>query len=168
MYAQQIGVSANLLDVAALGTLNAEVSYAVSRHWSITAGGRFNPFTYNKGDVDRQFQYRQQSYAIGARFWQWHIWSGWWFASKLRYQEYNAGGIISRETRQGDRVGLGLYAGYAHMLSDHLNIEFGIGFWGGADIYEVYDCPVCGQTLDKGSKFFLLPDDMMISLAYVF
>ena len=112
--AGRFALSTNLLGYAELGTMNIDASYAVSRRWSVTAGARYNPFTYNKGDADRQFQYRQQSYSIGARMWPWHIWSGWWFAAKARYQEYNTGGILSRETSEGDRVGAGLYSGYRY------------------------------------------------------
>ena len=78
------------------------------------------------------------------------------------------GGIVSRETQEGDRVGIGLYSGYTMMLSRHFNIEFGAGFWTGLDIYRKYSCPVCGLTTDKGRKGFILPDDIMISLVYVF
>ena len=167
-YAQKFSVSTNLLDCIALGTLNADVSYAFSRHWSVMAGARYNPFTFNAGDPERQFQIRQQSYSAGVRLWPWHIWSGWWFASKLRYQEYNAGGLLKSETREGDRFGLGLYSGYTYMLSSHINIEFGLGFWGGCDIYKVYNCPRCGLTTDEGKKAFILPDDLMVGLVYVF
>ena len=111
---------------------------------------------------------RQQSYSIGARLWPWHTWSGWWFAGKIRYQEYNFGGIRSPETREGDRFGGGLYAGYTYMLGPHLNIEFGLGLWSGLDVYKCYSCPVCGVTLKSGKTRFILPDDIMISFAYVF
>ena len=166
--AQTVSLSTNLLDYACLGTLNADVSYSLSRRWSVTAGARYNPFTFRKGDPDKQFQLRQQSYSLGARLWPWHIWSGWWFAGKLRYQEYNSGGIRSLETREGDRFGAGLYAGYTYMLTSHLNIEFGLGLWSGLDVYRCYSCPVCGVTLESGKTHFILPDDIMISLAYVF
>lgn len=166
--AQTVSLSTNLLDYACLGTLNADVSYSLSRRWSVTAGARYNPFTFRKGDPDKQFQLRQQSYSLGARLWPWHTWSGWWFAGKLRYQEYNSGGIRSLETREGDRFGAGLYAGYTYMLTSHLNIEFGLGLWSGLDVYRCYSCPVCGVTLESGKTHFVLPDDIMISLAYVF
>ena len=166
--AQKLSLSVNLLECAQLGTLNMDASYALGRHWSITAGARYNPFTYNEGNPERQFQARQQSYAVGARLWPWHIMSGWWFAAKLRWQEYNMGGIWSPQTREGDRFGGGLYAGYAHMLAPHMNLEFGIGLWTGADVYKVYSCPVCGLTTDSGIKSFVLPDDIMLALVYVF
>lgn len=166
--AQTFSVSTDLLGYARLGTMSIDASYAVARRWSLIAGARYNPFTYRKSDPDRQFQNRQQSYAVGMRLWPWHTWSGWWFAGKLRYQEYNKGGIVSRKTEEGDRFGAGIYAGYTHMLSSHINLEFGMGLWSGLSVYRQYSCPACGLTLSSGNKFFLLPDDVMISLAYVF
>jgi hypothetical protein len=100
--------------------------------------------------------------------WPWHTSSGWWFAGKARYQEYNYGGITSRATREGDRVGAGLYAGYTHMLGPHFNLEFGLGAWAGMDWYDIYSCQVCGLTVDSGNGFFVLPDDIMVAVVYVF
>ena len=165
--AQRFSLSTNLLDYACLGTMNIEGAYSVSRRWSLTIGADYNPFTFKAGQPE-QFQLRQRSCSLGARLWPWHIWSGWWFAGKLRYQEYNEGGIISRKTEEGDRIGAGLYAGYTHMLSPHLNLEFGEGLWAGRDAFRRYDCPVCGQVIASGDRIFFRPDDVMISLAYVF
>ena len=164
----RFSISTDILGYARLGTMNLETSYAVSRKWSITAGARYNPFTFHKGDPERQFHYRQQSYSVGARVWPWHIWSGWWFSGKLRYQEYNYGGVVSDKTEEGDRFGFGLYSGYTHMLTSNINLEFGFGMWNGLDIYTAYSCPSCGFTTDHGNRYFLLPDDVMISLVYVF
>ena len=168
LHAQKYSVSTDILDFAALGTLNVDGSYAFSRHFSAVAGVRYNPFTYNNDEPDRQLQCRQLSFAAGVRYWPWHTWSGWWFASKLRYQEYNIGGIISPQTSEGDRFGAGVYSGYTYMISPHFNLEFGLGVWAGMDVYKVYSCPLCGLTIDSGRKAFLLPDDLMISLVYVF
>lgn len=166
--AQKVSISTNLIDYVCLGTFNVEASYSLSQHWSITAGAKYNPFTFHAGDADRQFQYRQRSCSAGVRLWPWHSFSGWWFAGKLRYQEYNQGGIFSRETEEGDRAGMGLYTGYTYMISPHFNVEFGLGVWGGRAWYKRYSCPVCGLTVENGRKCFLLPDDLMISFAYVF
>ena len=35
-------------------------------------------------------------------------------------------------------------------------------------IYNKYSCQVCGLTVQSGRKYFLLPDDLMISIVYVF
>ena len=166
--AGKFSLSTDLLGYAALGTLNLDGSYAVSRRWSLTAGARYNPFTFRKADPARQFQFRQQSYALGARMWPWHTGSGWWFAGKMRYQEYNRGGLFLNDTREGDRFGAGIYAGYTHMLTAHLNLEFGLGLWAGMDVYRKYSCPKCGTVTSSGKAGFILPDDAMISIAYVF
>ena len=98
----------------------------------------------------------------------WHNLSGWWLAGKVRYQEYNIGGISSQKTEEGDRGGLGMYAGYTYMLSPHLNFEFGFGMWGGMSWYKTYSCPKCGITVDSGKRWFARSDDIMMSLVYVF
>lgn len=166
--AQKFGLSADLLGYAFFGTLNAEASVSVSQKWSLTASARYNPFTFGKDRPGGQFQFRQQSYALGARMWPWHTGSGWWFAGKVRYQEYNMGGLFLKDTREGDRFGMGLYTGYTHMLGAHFNLEFGIGFWTGVDVYRKYSCPECGALTASGKAGFILPDDAMISIAYVF
>ena len=75
---------------------------------------------------------------------------------------------MSSRTEEGDRGGVGLYAGYSHMLTQHLNLEFGLGMWGGMSWYKIYSCPSCGLTLENGRKWFARPDDVMMSLVYVF
>lgn len=166
--AQKLQVSANAMDLVFLGTLNAEVHYAVAQHWSIGMSGRFNPFTYASAESDRQFQMRQRSVSAGARWWPWHIYSGWWVAGKAQWQEYNMGGILKPETEEGQRYGGGITTGYSHMISTHFNVEFGLGVWGGVKQYKVYACPRCGTKLEEGIKAFVLPNDLIIAVSYVF
>ena len=165
--AQRFSLSTDILGYTCLGTLNAECSYSVSRYWSLTFGAEYNPFTFREGQED-QFQLRQQSCTFGARLWPWHTWSGWWVEGKIQYQEYNYGGIRSRQTEEGDRAGVGLYAGYTYMVTPHFNIEFGLGGWTGVDWFRRYSCQQCGPIQDLGQRWFVLPDDIMIALAYVF
>lgn len=166
--AQKFSLSTDLVDLSCLGTMNIEGSLSVSRRWSLTAGVVYNPFTYRTGQPERQFHLRQQAYSIGARLWPWHALSGWWFAGKLRYQEYSHGGIFSKKSYEGDRCGVGLYSGYTYMISRHFNVEFGVGLWAGADWFSRYSCTVCGLKEDSGCKAFILPDDLMIAIVYVF
>ena len=164
----RFSISTNLLDYVRLATLNVDASYAVSTQWSVLAGARYNPFTFNEDDPQKQFQYRQRSCSLGARRWLSQDLSGWWMAGKVRFQEYNIGGIASLKTEEGNRYGLGIYAGYTRVLSQHVNLEFGVGMWGGMSYYTTYSCPSCGLTLDSGNTWFARPDDVMLSLVYVF
>lgn len=166
--ARRFSLSTNMLDYANFATLNVEASYGVARHWSVNAGAKLNPFTFRLREKGTQMQNRQQSYELGVRMWPWHIFSGWWVAAKAKYKEYNTGGIISSRTEEGDSYGLGFTAGYSYMLHPNLNLEFGIGFWTGVRQYTVYECPSCGLTTETGTKGFILPNEILLSLVYVF
>lgn len=164
--AQDMGLTTNLADYANYGTLNAEASCALARRWTLSAGVKYNPFTFGEGDDI--VQNKRQAYSLGLRFWPWHVFSGWWLSAKTQWQEYSRGGIDSSETTEGDRFGGGLAGGYAYMLGKHFNASFGVGVWGGYDIYRKFSCPVCGLTVDSGEKFFVLPDELIVALTYVF
>lgn len=166
--AQDWSVSTNAMDYVSLGTLNAEVSMATGRHISINASARINPWTFHKGDPSKQMQNRQQTYAVGVRYWPWHIYSGWWMSGMTQYQEYNRGGIISATTEEGDAYGLSIGAGYSLMLHEHWNLDFGLSLWGGQKTFVTYACPSCGKITDKGAKWFFLPNDLRVSIAYIF
>ena len=168
--AQKFQVGVNAADLACLGTLNGEFEYAFDRHWSAGISGKYNPFTYGDGTSaeGRQMQARQRSVELRARWWPWYIYSGWWVSGTARIQEYNMGGIFTQETEEGTRYGGGLSAGYSCMLSPHFNIDFGVGIWAGYRKYTLYECPKCGRKVDEGTGGFFLPNDIKISVAYVF
>ena len=81
---------------------------------------------------------------------------------------FNTGGIVSSKTREGNRAGGGITAGYTYMLNPRFNLELGVGGWMGKEWFTVYDCPVCGEILEKGEKFFILPNDIIIGVSYIF
>lgn len=166
--AQDWSVSTNAMDYVSLGTMNAEASMATGRHISINASARINPWTFHKGDPSKQMQNRQQTYAVGVRYWPWHIYSGWWMSGMAQYQEYNRGGIISATTEEGDAYGLSIGAGYSLMLHEHWNLDFGLSLWGGQKTFVTYACPSCGKITDKGAKWFFMPNDLRVSIAYIF
>lgn len=163
---QELSLSTNVLDYANLGTLNAELSCGVARHWTVAAGVRYNPFRYGEGDGEKANC--QRSFELGARYWPWHIYSGWWMSGHMRGQEYNVGGIRSSESVEGERYGGGLSMGYTYMIGRHFNLDVGAGFWAGYDIYTSYRCPHCGRIVDSGRKIFILPNDFLLSFAYIF
>lgn len=177
--AQRFSVATNMVEWVNLGTLNAEAGVAVSRHFSIHAGVRYNNWTFRKGspedrfvdpygDTEKQFENRKQAYNLGVRYWPWYIYSGLWFYGRAQYMEYNRGGLIRHSAEEGDAYGLGIGAGYTHMLHKNWNIEFGVGAWAGHKNFREYRCTNCGSVIDQGSKFFILPDDVFVSIIYIF
>lgn len=165
--AQRFSIGTNAVDWATFGAANIEASVAVAQMVSFHVGVELNPWTFNAGNPDKQFQVKQSSYWAGVRWWPWHVYSGWWAGVDGRYTVYNGGGIIKRDTEEGDSYGGGLYGGYAIMLSDHWNLDLGFGLWGGWKRYTTYSCPVCGVIKDQGEKAFVVPD-ARIALMFVF
>lgn len=156
--AQRFSVGTNAVDWLSLGTLNLEASAAVSQRYSIHVGAELNPWTFAAGNPEKQLQMRQNSYWGGLRLWPWHVYSGWWMGADLRYTVYNGGGILKRETEEGDAYGMGLWGGYSIMLNELWNLDLGLGFWGGYKKYTRYACPLCGVVTDQGERAFILPD----------
>ncbi len=164
--AQEFSLSTNAADYAQLGTLNVELAYGFARHWSVLVGAKYNPFTFES--ARGRFQSRQRLVRAGARWWPWHVYSGWWVGARAQWQEYSRGGFQSPVTTEGDRLGGGVSAGYAYMLGKHWNLDFGLGAWVGYDRYRSYSCPDCGTVRVSGGKYFILPDDFILSIAYIF
>ena len=145
--AQTWAVAVNAADAIDLGTISVEGSAAVSQHWSLHAGVRVNPWTFGRKDTFNglfsepnpdQKQGRKQVYAMGARWWPWNVYSGWWVGGKAQYQEYNRGGLrlpigVGNDggAEEGDAFGAALSGGYSLMLREHWNLDFGLGVWGG-------------------------------------
>ena len=156
--AQRFSVGTNAVDWLSLGTLNLEASAAVSQRYSIHVGAELNPWTFAAGNPEKKLQMRQNTYWGGLRLWPWHVYSGWWMGADLRYTVYNGGGILKRETEEGDAYGMGLWGGYSIMLNELWNLDLGLGFWGGYKKYTRYACPLCGVVTDQGERAFILPD----------
>lgn len=167
--AQKLALSYNVGDAVLFGTVGVGADYALSQKWSIDAEVRFNPWTFHAGDAGRQAQWRHQTYAVGMRFWPWYVHSGFWAGALFQYQEYNRGGFFGdRITEEGDAFGLCLEAGYSWMLSHSINVNVGVGGWGGYTFYRSYECPRCGRLLEAGGKPFVLANRFILAVEYVF
>lgn len=164
--AQNLSLSTNLADIAAGGTMNLEAAYGFARHWSVNAGVKYNPFSFGKGQEIMQM--KQRSLSAGARWWPWHIFSGWWTGARLQYQEFSEAGLGGPGSTEGDRFGGGISAGYSRMIGRHLNLDFGLGLWTGYSIYSIFECHSCGRRIESGSKAFLLPNEVLIGINYIF
>ena len=168
-FAQRWSVSSNIAGIADRGTINASASRSLSQHWSLDAGIRYNPFSFADDGVDGgAIRKKQRVVSLGARYWLWHVYSGWWMSGAAQYQEYNFSNKGTNDTSEGDRIGAAFSAGYSYMVTPWLNVELGLGFWSGFDKYSVYDCPECGITVESGRKMFLSPEDVIIALSIIF
>lgn len=163
---KKISIGSNMLGYLSLITPNIEVGVSLARHWSLQMGGKYNPFYWDV--AGRSFQLNQMTASVGATYWPWFVFSGWHYGASLQYSQYNRGGIISSQTEEGNAYGLSLYGGYSLLLNKWMNLEFGLGVWGGITEYKTYDAPRCGKLIGEGQKFFIMPDDINISIVFIF
>ena len=96
------------------------------------------------------------------------MYSGWWVGAKAQYQEYNRGGIITKTAEEGDAFGAALAGGYSLMLREHWNLDFGLGVWGGWTKYRKFAYPENGKITEEGHKWFFLPNEVILSLVFIF
>ena len=169
--AQKWTVQTNFLDWAALGTVNAEVGMSVSQHFSLMVGGRYNPWDFHTHNPEALVQNQQKTVYMGVRYWPWYVNSGFWFSAKAQYMHsFSNTGIWRAALKEGKNgFGGGLAAGYTFMLSKHFNLEAGIGGWAGVfQEYGFYSSPQKLFVREEGRKTFIYPDQVSLSLVYVF
>lgn len=166
--AQHMSVSTNVLGWADYGTINLSAEVSLARHFSFEAGGRYNPFSFQRQSGLTVRNQQKTAYA-GVRYWPWYVFSGWWMGIKGQWSEYSRTGIWRFAVDEGKRYGVGLSAGYTWMISKGFNIDFGIGGWGGR-IYDhtLYHCLKCMEIRETGPKNFIALDDVSVSLMIIF
>ena len=54
------------------------------------------------------------------------------------------------------------------MISPRFNLEVGAGVWAGYEFYTTYACPECGRVIGQGERPFVLPNELLLGLVYVF
>ena len=148
-----LSISTNLASWADLATVNLSLEYACSRNWSTDVTFEFNNWQFKEGSLSD----RRRCVTVGARYWPWYTYSGFWLRPFLGAESSSSEGLpLKFLNGTADRIGAGFSAGYSLMLSRHLNLDFGLGLWGG--VSHRYQGP-------WGA--FILPKDLRISLMFV-
>ncbi len=166
--AQHVSMSTNLLDWAALGSTNLSVGVSVSRHFSLEVGGVYNPHSITK-ESGLLVQNKQKTGYAGVKYWPWYVFSGWWVGAKAQYSDFSRTGIWRYALEEAKAVGGGLSFGYTLLLTKRLNLDMGLGVWGGKKLERtLYHCPDCMKIRESGPELFIAPDMISLSLMYVF
>lgn len=167
---KSVSISTNLFDWGDMGTINLEAGVAVSRHLSLQADVKYNPWEFESKNPDiTQMHNKQKSAAIGLRYWPWYVFSGWWMCAKAQYTDYSITGLLLPTLDIGKAVGGGLSAGYTFMLTKSINIEAGAGLWGGKLLeHTLYHSPNSTGVAEQGPKWFVALNDIRISVQVVF
>lgn len=150
--AQKWAVSTNALSWANLGTINAEGSYGIADHFSLHAGFTANPWQL-RTPTYVLVKNKQYGGFVGAKYWPWHTYSEWWIGAKLQYKNFEQQGLLTSSLTEGNAIGAGLSAGYSMMIADHVNLDFGLGLWGGRIVKQ---------------RNFIFLDNVIVAIVYVF
>lgn len=166
--AQHFAIQTNVVQWANLGTVNVATGISLSRHFSAEAGFRYNPFTFQKSS-GLTIKNQQISAYTGIRYWPWYVFSGWWISGRGQWEKFSDTGLWRYALNEGSRAGIVLSAGYTWMINKKINIEFGIGGWGGRYIdHTLYHCPSCMEIRESGPGGFIALDDLSVSFVYIF
>lgn len=167
--AQHVAISTNVLDWAWFGTANAKVDVTVSRHFSIDAFAKYNPWEFKAKEPDYDMYAKQLSAAIGVSYWPWVVFSDFHCSLFVQYYQSSGTGIFKPALDITQEIGGVISAGYSWMVAKHLNVDVSVGAFLGTYLsHQAYCCPEHLEPIDPGSKFAIRPEDIRISLAYVF
>ena len=166
--AQRVSLSTNMLTWANLGTANLETSISVSRKFTVFAGAKYNPWDFRTSS-QLPLHNKQIAGYVGSRYWPWHVYSGWWVGAKAQYQYFDQAGLWSENLINGHAVGLGLSVGYSIMIGSHVNLDIGLGGWGGRVLnYTAYKDRGGIDVDTAGSRNFIFLDNVIVAFAYIF
>lgn len=150
-------------NIPALGTatVNAELSMTLDRKWSLHLPVYYNPFVFKNNKKIQNF-----SVFPGLRYWLLESYVRGFAGVNAIGSKYHFSWKDYRY--EGLAFGAGISAGYAYLLSPRWNLEVqgGIGLvW--AD-YTKYRCEECGKKIANENGWYLIPNQIAISLIYLF
>ncbi len=165
---RSFALSTNLLSWLNLGTINLEMQYEVARHWTIEGKVKYNPWTLNKG-VPGQFQENQRGFAMGARWWPWYSFAGWWIGADAQFKNYRTGGVPWFKTpEEGTALGASLGFGYSVLITKWFNLDFGVSGWAGHKFFTNYEDSRFLTPTAKSQKWFIAPNEVSVSAVFIF
>ncbi|MBO7510461.1 MAG: DUF3575 domain-containing protein, partial [Bacteroidales bacterium] len=165
---RSFALSTNLLSWLNLGTINLEMQYEIARHWTLEGKIKYNPWTLNKSVIG-QFQENQRGFAMGARWWPWYSFAGWWIGADAQFKNYRTGGLPWFKTpEEGNAVGASLGFGYSVLITKWFNLDFGISGWAGHKFFTNYEDSRFLTPTGKGNKWFVAPNELSVSAVFIF
>lgn len=149
-------ISTNICDWAMLGTMNLSASLAPGRRATVTAGIKYNPFTYYNR-VGRAICFRQFTPYISGRYWFCEAYDGWFAGCRLIAGEFNMSNVFKNGYCDGDFVAAGIDGGYSRRISQRWNLTVAASLTTAAHKTTFYAGPVCGRILSRKKGLAVVP-----------
>lgn len=162
-------ISTNVFGYLDLGTINVEAQYALSRHFSLDIQGKYNPFTFETKSSDKAVMDKKLVASAGVKYWPWYVYSGLWMKGALQTESSAFGGIFKKHSpEKANSYGLALAGGYSLALNPWLNLDFGLGVYGGYKTYRRYENTKMDTVKYRSSEGFITLGEASVSLMFVF
>lgn len=164
------GLKTNVLS-ALYTTFNLSGEVRIAPKYTIELSLSYNPWTFSDNRKLKHIMVRPE-----YRYWLTRPFREHYFGAYLHYSRFNIsdfdypfGPYPSEpdERLQGDLYGGGISYGYQWMFSSFFSIEFSVGLGYSYATYHSYECGECGDRMEKGSKHYVGPDKVGISLLYI-
>lgn len=168
--AQVVAVKSDLLS-GVLTSPNLGVEVALSPRYSAELSAHYNGINLN-GDKRWKHWFVQPE----LRYWMCQPFGGHFLGMHALYGWYNAGGVklpfgllpeIENERYEGSFLGVGISYGYHFILSPRWGLETSIGVGYVRTSYESFRCIHCGEQTGSGSRNYMGPTKVAVSLIYV-
>ena len=171
--AQNVAVKTNALYWATT-TPNIGVEASVGKKHTLQLTYGLNPWKQSGGD---QTSSRHWMLMPEYRYWFCESFNGWFVGAHLQGGQYNMASIdvpfgifdeLKDHRYEGWFAGGGITAGYQWVLSKHWNIEAALGV--GYDYFKFnkYKCGQCGEKIWSGHKNYFGPNNLALSVMYIF
>ena len=174
---QDFALKTNLL-YDATATINAGIEFGLAPRWTMNIPVNFNAWSFPKQDYIYKLAFVQPE----VRYWFCDRMAGHFIGIHAHGGAYNFGNLPNQQkflwndfsgltdTRyQGYFVGGGLAYGYAWAVSEHLNLEFELGFGYAYTKYDRFECEECGRRIeDQVPAHYVGPTKLGINFVYVF
>jgi len=169
----QVALKTNLLYDATL-TPNAGVEVGLGRKHSLQLFYGLHPWKFGSRDqnylkhwvLNPEYRYwfcqRMNGHFLGV-----HAFGGEYDASQV-HLPFGYWKELRDHRYEGWYIGGGISYGYQWVLSRHWNLEAALGFGVAYIDYQKFACGECGRRLQDGSKTYIGPTKLALSLMYVF
>lgn len=158
--AQFYSIKTNVLELAALGTLNADLSMMIAPRWTANLDLAYNPWTYPDNRKLKHWIVEP-----GVRYWFWQTYIGGFVSTSAMATQFNVG--LNQKRHEGFGFGLNAAYGYSWLLSKRWNVEAeaGVGLlWNKRTIYK---CDKCGDLLTPKKSYLSPTPKLSVSLIYL-
>ena len=180
--AQSVGIKTNLFYGGYTQTPNLGVEFGLGSRSTLDIGAGYNPWNLDgKKDANGVvYDNKKLVHVLGAieyRYWLCERFNGHFFGvhglgSQYNVAEYELPLLFGEGSKgyrfEGWAAGAGISYGYQFILGRSWNLEATVGFGFAVLQYDKYDCPKCGEFIDRYRRDYIGPTRAGISLIYVF